>query len=1060
MGFINWFGFICKACENFDWHYRVWGIDPTASSFTAPSLDVLARYPSLWADFLVNAGESIDASHTDSTPITADYASGPGRVRASIAAFGSEEVVYTVRDSLQVVHDYATHDGYEEHLLVMETRNGDETTMKWGKETIAMVDNSYCLLDRLRFAAHRTQRRGHARQGDAATSVSQPYGHYRRPDRIQGGRSTARHGRGERSHIDLTDLEDAFDWFTGGTEPTSSVSSVQPTPNSSWSSDQMTEWDITTQMQAWFNDSNREDDDPIAILIDTIEESSGLVEFDTSEGEIAPEIVIVYSDASETPGGSLIEITRFDENADADAPCIIAEDGSIYGHQNDDDLTDHSRVNLRDIARTVQRDHRQHTWDTSEGDLRGHLWRFNQDISGRWACNSSEVAFYEIGEPGSSGEYEDVIAKFDGEQLSILWGATRIESVVTPTFKFIGWDDFDRPTKENTEDGRPNFSAGWTQHTYTAPDGNDYGYVYPDYDDYNDGTTVPRIVHEAPHDHPNVFSIRPARLDRFEFVVVDSYDDDPPGSEPGIGGGYYRKESVTHTCELLYGSAVELAATYTEVTGPTSDPDGTLTTHIFNTQRIAGSGTVIFSRSVTQDRLVVQGHSSLTVDIPNDIFGGAATVPRLVTELGSSYPNCWLISVDGDGSNNKPLVAFVEAVATPTFGGTATPFADYNEDNIPLTKADTADPTPTETMSFAYTLRVYANTTEKFSHTVYENSFSGGLGSNRWYAGITGLPKSDADSGDEFGYGYFKTIWGSEPDASGVGTRDNWELHVTDLTATDVWTIQGLTDTNGGTSNNTTTTPHIVDCDDQIIAVEKLWLPVRIFQAGGVVNVALSSGAEVTTTVTGSANVDDVIGKYMACRVSVTNRKLADLRIKLEAPDGTEITLCDQDGGSTTVGGITDAKFMDDAMDMREITSAVDGDSPYSGEWKPSDPFSDLDGVDATDPDQVWTLKVHDYSDGSDGAAAITKFELWQHKGYDQWLLSRKANGSGPAWRFPVVVAYDQSEAMDNDKYEPIRDPFQGAGAYKFDSIKHALRQVATPNLELLQKEWRHALPE
>jgi subtilisin-like proprotein convertase family protein len=97
--------------------------------------------------------------------------------------------------------------------------------------------------------------------------------------------------------------------------------------------------------------------------------------------------------------------------------------------------------------------------------------------------------------------------------------------------------------------------------------------------------------------------------------------------------------------------------------------------------------------------------------------------------------------------------------------------------------------------------------------------------------------------------------------------------------------------------------------------------------------------------------------------VNITHTYTGDLDLYLIAPDGTEVLLSDQNGGSGN--NYIDTHFDDEADD-----AISGGSAPFTGSFRPDQPLSVLDGLPAGG---VWTFKVIDRW-GSD----VGTIDAWQ----------------------------------------------------------------------------------
>jgi MYXO-CTERM domain-containing protein len=134
---------------------------------------------------------------------------------------------------------------------------------------------------------------------------------------------------------------------------------------------------------------------------------------------------------------------------------------------------------------------------------------------------------------------------------------------------------------------------------------------------------------------------------------------------------------------------------------------------------------------------------------------------------------------------------------------------------------------------------------------------------------------------------------------------------------------------------------------------------------GTLAGTALTPGTSAPAlTIDGSVDHTDVIAIAEAGAVSdvnvtvnITHTWDSDLDISLIAPDGTEVELSTDNGGSSD--DYTATVFDDDA-----VTAIVDGDAPFTGSFTPE---GDLNAVNGQDAVGDWTLKIIDDTGGDNG---------------------------------------------------------------------------------------------
>ena len=127
----------------------------------------------------------------------------------------------------------------------------------------------------------------------------------------------------------------------------------------------------------------------------------------------------------------------------------------------------------------------------------------------------------------------------------------------------------------------------------------------------------------------------------------------------------------------------------------------------------------------------------------------------------------------------------------------------------------------------------------------------------------------------------------------------------------------------------------------------------------------LDAGVNVPLAVTGVGNLSVATFSIdgTACSnvpgsttVGLDHTFVGDLVGTLVAPDGTTVTLFDNEGG----GGNNFCQTVFDDSAARSISAAVPGeggDNPYTGSWRPESPLSALAGHSA---DGTWNFHVAD----------------------------------------------------------------------------------------------------
>ncbi|WP_193178639.1 proprotein convertase P-domain-containing protein, partial [Oricola nitratireducens] len=111
--------------------------------------------------------------------------------------------------------------------------------------------------------------------------------------------------------------------------------------------------------------------------------------------------------------------------------------------------------------------------------------------------------------------------------------------------------------------------------------------------------------------------------------------------------------------------------------------------------------------------------------------------------------------------------------------------------------------------------------------------------------------------------------------------------------------------------------------------------------------------------------------------INLTHTYMADLEITLVAPDGTEIELVNDNGGSGNPNGVM--TFDDEATNPFPNSSSS---APFVGTWKPLiDQLSDLDGKDMAG---TWTLRINDDAGADSGTLRDWSLQIETLSGVDQ----------------------------------------------------------------------------
>jgi subtilisin-like proprotein convertase family protein len=111
---------------------------------------------------------------------------------------------------------------------------------------------------------------------------------------------------------------------------------------------------------------------------------------------------------------------------------------------------------------------------------------------------------------------------------------------------------------------------------------------------------------------------------------------------------------------------------------------------------------------------------------------------------------------------------------------------------------------------------------------------------------------------------------------------------------------------------------------------------------------------------------DDEVVLDVNVTVNITHTYLGDVEIYLMGPNGVEIDLSSDNGGAATA--YTGTTF-DDEADL----SILEGLAPYAGSFRPEQPLSAFDGIQAAGE---WSLRVFDDADGNTGTLDSWSLQL------------------------------------------------------------------------------------
>ena len=163
--------------------------------------------------------------------------------------------------------------------------------------------------------------------------------------------------------------------------------------------------------------------------------------------------------------------------------------------------------------------------------------------------------------------------------------------------------------------------------------------------------------------------------------------------------------------------------------------------------------------------------------------------------------------------------------------------------------------------------------------------------------------------------------------------------------------------------------------------------------ASGAVNIPIpndgSTGGPASASITSSITVPTG-GAITDVNVSInlTHTWMNDLNIFLIAPDGTEIELVDNTGGSGDPNGVV-------TLDDEAASSITNASAPFVGTWRPNiQALSDLDGHDAAGK---WTLRIHDDSGLDSGTLFDWSLEITTGSGVASYSVDEDGLTDGNA---------------------------------------------------------------
>jgi subtilisin-like proprotein convertase family protein/subtilisin family serine protease len=224
----------------------------------------------------------------------------------------------------------------------------------------------------------------------------------------------------------------------------------------------------------------------------------------------------------------------------------------------------------------------------------------------------------------------------------------------------------------------------------------------------------------------------------------------------------------------------------------------------------------------------------------------------------------------------------------------------------------------------------------------------------------------------------------------------------------------------------------------------------------------ISNAAPIASTLTPSGLGSELQG--LEVRVTLTHTYVSDLRLVLQAPNGTSIELVSGAGGAGD--NMTNTVFADDA------TVAISaGTAPFTGRFRPNQPLSTFFN---SNPNGIWTLRVFD-SDPADNGTLVNWSLIVRHSGEPRRTSNalgdyafvglapgsyrvRSAPGSGwsqvsPAGAHQVTVIGNESNigrdfglARQNSVYGKVYNDLDASGT--FAAANDTVRAGATVFLD------------
>ncbi len=133
----------------------------------------------------------------------------------------------------------------------------------------------------------------------------------------------------------------------------------------------------------------------------------------------------------------------------------------------------------------------------------------------------------------------------------------------------------------------------------------------------------------------------------------------------------------------------------------------------------------------------------------------------------------------------------------------------------------------------------------------------------------------------------------------------------------------------------------------------------------GIANILIFDSNDIPKTINDNSTITSTIEiadagliRDLDLRLDITHTYVGDLNAFLIAPNGTRISLFDRIGGSGQ--NFTNTRFDDEAA-----TSINSGTAPFSGTFRPDEPFTALDNMSITG---TWTLEISDNANADIGS--------------------------------------------------------------------------------------------